>query len=113
MFYMTADKVRIYVHKFISELGCPNKYNGSYFLRDGICWALENPDNGRCLKKNVYCEIAKKYRTGVDNVERNMRTLVDKWWDNERCGGLFKKRPTNGELFHTLITKISIEIEAV
>lgn len=108
---MTAEKVRTYVHRFVSELGCPSKYNGSYFLRDGICWVLQNPDDCMCLKKNVYPNIAKKYRTGVDNIERNMRTLVDKWWDDGRCGGLFNKRPTNSELFHTLIMKISIDIE--
>ena len=110
---MTIDRLQVFIHKFIMDLGCPTKYNGTYYLRDGICSVLENPNDIGCLKKNVYLIVAKKYHTGVMNVERSMRTLVDIWWRDQRCGGIFAKKPTNRDLFHTLVARINTQPESL
>ena len=106
----TTEETRACVYKYILGLRCPSKYNGFRYLRDGVSIVIKNQDGIECLNKNVYLAVAEKYHTGVCNVERSMRTLVDKWWVSAQCGGLFDKKPTNAELFHTLAAKIFLEL---
>ena len=108
---MMTEKMRKRVHVFLMNRACPNKYRGVYYLRDGLCWAFDNLDNIGCLSKSVYLAVADKYATGINNVERSLRTLADKWWVLNQCGGLFDKKPTNAELFHTLVVKISVDFD--
>ena len=107
---ITPEKMHAHVYRYILDLNCPSKYNGFWYLRDGVNRVLENPCEVGCLRKNVYLAIAEKYRTDICNVERSTRTLVDRWWTLTHCGGLFDKKPTNAEVFNTLAARISLEI---
>jgi len=110
---MSEEKLQTLVHKFLTESDCPSKYIGFHCLRKGLCWKIMNPHIIGCLKKTVYAAIAEMYNTSVNNVERNIRTLIEKWWEADRCGGMLKNAPTNSELFHVLTAKLIISFELV
>ena len=106
---MTAE-LRMRIYKTILDFKYPVKYIGAYYLRDGIMHCLENPQVIDYMNR-IYCVIAKKHGTGTKNVERNIRTVINKWWDYDKCGGLFDKKPTASELVHTLVARITIELK--
>jgi len=99
------------VGKFIWKLGCPNKYDGYRYMLDGICIALQNGGEMLSLRKSIYEELARKYKTCPRNIERCIRNFIGRWWTLHKCAGLFDKRPTNSELIHHLVEYIQLEIE--
>ncbi len=82
--------------KIIRQFGITSKYKGYRYLLDAIHIAAENYDE--CLKvtKDVYPVIAHKYGVTKVSVERDIRTVIEKCWDNnktylqELSGFLFK-----------------------
>lgn len=98
------------VGKFVWKLGCPNKYDGYRYLLDGICIALQKGADMPCLRKSIYEELALKYKTDTRNIERCIRHFITKWWEEQKCGQLFEKRPTNSELICYLVEYIRLEI---
>jgi len=98
------------VGKFAWKLGCPNKYDGYRYLIDSVCIALQNGSEMMCLRKSIYEELARKYNTGIRNIERCIRHFICKWWVEHKCGQLFSKRPTNSELICYLVEYIRLEI---
>lgn len=99
------------VGKFIWKLGCPNKYDGYRYTLDGICIALQNGEL-LCLRKSIYEELARKYKTDTRNIERCIRHFICKWWAIQQCGQLFPKRPTNSELICYLVEYVRLGIGA-
>jgi len=99
------------VGKFIWRLGCPNKYDGYRYVIDGVCIALENGEL-LCLRKSIYEELARKYKTDTRNIERSIRHFIIRWWSLHQCGRLFVKKPTNSELICYLVEYVRLGIGA-
>jgi hypothetical protein len=97
------------VGKFIWKLGCPNKYDGYRYTLDSVCIALQSGEV-LCLRKSIYEELARKYKTDTRNIERCIRHFICKWWAQHQCANLFSKRPTNSELICHLVEYIRLEI---
>ena len=106
---MNTEEIRTQVCNYIWNLGCPNCYNGYNYLRDGICRAIEYPNEIGCLKKSIYFPVAKKYGTDTSNVERCIRTIVERWWMTNNCGSWFSSKPTNRQVLSTLAERIRVE----
>lgn len=70
--------------KIIRQFGITSKYKGYRYLLDAIHIAAENYDE--CLKvtKDVYPVIAHKYGVTKVSVERDIRTVIEKCWDNNK-----------------------------
>ena len=83
------------VLRFLIDFGFPTKLSGYHYLKDGMLFVLENtitPSN-----KILFSHLADKFNTDPDNIERCVRTLVDKHWRALGDEGLFDERPTNRE----------------
>jgi len=96
------------IHQFFSQLGCPYKYSGATYLQEVVCNAVNNNIAFGYLG-DLCAPIAKKYQTSTGNIERNIRTLISKWWEYDRCGEIFIGKPTVSEAIHTLISKVNAE----
>lgn len=75
-----------------------------------VCLAMEERSRLAHVTKEVYPEVAIRFRTSWRNVERNIRNVRDTIWENgererlEKISGIkFSKRPTNTELL-TILT---------
>lgn len=106
----TMSDIHRAVGKFVWKLGCPNKYDGYRYLLDGICIALQKGSEVLCLRKSIYEELAEKYKTDTRNIERCIRHLICMWWEENKCGNMFSKRPTNSKLICHLVEYIRLEI---
>lgn len=67
-------------------LGVGQSYQGYEYVVDGIRLVLEDSDRLKYITKSLYPDIAKKYHTSWNCVERNIRTVIDVIWrqDNEK-----------------------------
>ena len=89
--------------KIIRQFGITSKYKGYRYLLDAIHIAAENYDE--CLKvtKDIYPVIAHKYGVTKVSVERDIRTVIEKCWDNNKAylqelsGCKLSRCPSNSE----------------
>ena len=78
---------------------------------DGICLVLQKGGGEMmCLRKSIYEQLAKKYKTDIRNVERCIRHVIGRWWYRQKCGMLFERKPTNSELICHLVEYIRLGI---
>ena len=83
------------VGEFLFDFDFPTRVNGYQYLKEGMINILESdimPSN-----KILFCDLAKRFNTDVDNIDRCLRTLVDKMWATFAKMGWFTERPTNRE----------------
>ena len=89
------------VHAIISQLGVGYNYKGARMIESAVLLALEDPGALQLVTKWIYPQVAKELDTTPERVERNIRTVVEILWDNDRaafCRTLnrsFHRRPTN------------------
>lgn len=102
---MDAEKL---VRKFLLEHDFPTKVNGYHYVKDAIVNALECqvPD---CTKA-LYQDLAKKYNTVSDNIERCIRSFVEKTWQMLAVDGMFTGKPTNREYIWKCAEYISLDL---
>jgi len=82
------------VSNFLYNFGFPTRVNGYQYLKDALVKINENPS---LACKVLYIELAQKYKSDMEAVDRCFRTLVDKMWVRLCTEGLFSVRPSNRE----------------
>ena len=93
----------------ISTLGVGATYRGYRYLNYGIELCLEDEEYLLAISKQLYPEIAKKYKTTTGSVERDIRTVIRVCWENGydklQSYSLWplQVRPTAGEFFDILV----------
>ena len=76
---------------------CPTT-RGYTYLKQCIAIAVFDPESIHSINKTIYKQVATENGTTIDSVERCIRTLVTKWWENGLAkSDLFAKSPTNKE----------------
>lgn len=98
--------------QMIRNLGIPPHVKGYRYLKEAVKMAILSPYSMEGITKIIYPEIAKKYRTGVANIERAIRYAIGDAWKkhrNERWERYLsidlhqrKKSPSNSELISAL-----------
>lgn len=116
-----TENTRRYVTKVMLELGMPAHLSGYHFLRDAVCMSMEDMELVGSVTKLLYPEIAKKYRTTEQKVERAIRNMIEVSWKRgnellmEEMFGYSredgKKRPTNSEFIIGMSDKIRMDLE--
>ena len=101
------------ISDFLKSIGIPTNILGFKYLKTAIVIVLENPF-ATLVTKEIYPEIAKKYKTRSSCVERNIRTAIKHFFDNadsEIYDKLFRKSrtkmPSNSEFISTVVDYIS------
>ncbi len=94
------------IHKTLMKLGVKQSYSGYKFVVFGILNTINDIECLKYISKSLYMDIALKYNTTWQRVERNIRTVVSAIWktdDKEMlktiCGDRVIKKPNNKEFF--------------
>lgn len=101
---------RTNVEYLFRRLGFLYSYMGTDLLVDAVLLCYREPDAITAVTKRVYPEIAKQEGTKWRNVERNMRTALEAFWDrgnreflNDMAGFELRVRPSVGEIINYVV----------
>ena len=98
-------------------LGCgiPAHLNGYEFIRFGVQLIIEDKETVSSVTKLLYPEIAKKFHTTDQKVERAIRNAIEVAWNRntenfkQRMGfTIWKNRPTNSEFLAQMADKVKL-----
>lgn len=113
---MYYDKI---IKQTVLQLTRKQSYKGFSFVTYGLYLTLNDKSRLNHISKSLYIDIASKYNTTWQNVERNIRTLIDVIWrdkDNELlhkiCHGNIIKKPNNKDFF-ILLSDYILNIEEI
>lgn len=109
------------VTDMIHEIGVPAHIKGYQYLRDGIMMVVEDIEIINQITKQLYPDLAKKYKTTPSRVERAIRHAIEVGWGRgqiETVENIFgytvnanKGKPTNSEFIAMIADKLRIELK--
>lgn len=101
------------VEHIVRRLGFGYSYRGTNNLVDAVLLCYREPDALFAITKRVYPEVARQSGTKWRNVERNLRTAVEAFWDkgnrdllNRMVGFDLRVRPSVGEIISYIVAYI-------
>ena len=110
------------VTEFIHELGVPAHIKGYQYLRDGIMMVVDNIEVINQITKQLYPDLAKKYKTTPSRVERAIRHAIEVAWNRgqvETVESIFgytvnsnKGKPTNSEFIAMIADKLRLDLKS-
>lgn len=107
------DELLEQVEAELLRLGIPRALVGFRYHTDAIMWAVQEPGCTDFITKELYPDIARRHRVTASQVERSMRTAVQRCWSSERrealdemAGYHLTKRPTNSEFIQLVAAYI-------
>lgn len=111
--------IKISLTKLLHELGVPSHIKGYQYIREGIMILYNNPNIIGGITKELYPEIADKYKTTVSRVERAIRHAIEVSWNRGNLDFMDevfghsvdydKAKPTNSEFLVTVADKLKLE----
>ena len=116
------DSLEALVTNVIHELGVPAHIKGYQYLREAIMMVINDIDIINQITKQLYPDIAKKYKTTPSRVERAIRHAIEVAWSRgeqqavERIFGYTisaaKGKPTNSEFIAMIADKLRLELKS-
>lgn len=116
------ENLEALVTNVIHEIGVPAHIKGYQYLREAIMMAVDNIDVINQITKQLYPEIAHKYKTTSSRVERAIRHAIEVAWTRgkiEATENIFgytvnadKGKPTNSEFIAMIADKLRLEIKS-
>lgn len=110
------------VTNIIHEIGVPAHIKGYQYLRDGIMMVVDNIEVINQITKQLYPDLAKKYKTTPSRVERAIRHAIEVAWGRgqlEVAQNIFgytvssnKGKPTNSEFIAMIADKLRLELKS-
>ena len=117
-----GDNLEALVTNIIHEVGVPAHIKGYQYLREAIMMVVENIDMINQITKQLYPEIAHKYKTTSSRVERAIRHAIEVAWGRGKLDimqNIFgytvdsnKGKPTNSEFIAMIADKLRLEIKS-
>ena len=115
------DNLEALVTNVIHELGVPAHIKGYQYLREAIMMVINDIDIINQITKQLYPEIAVKFKTTPSRVERAIRHAIEVAWSRgeqasvERIFGYTisaaKGKPTNSEFIAMIADKLRLELK--
>jgi len=115
------ENLEALVTNVIHELGVPAHIKGYQYLREAIMMVISNIDIINQITKQLYPEIATKFKTTPSRVERAIRHAIEVAWSRgeqaavERIFGYTisaaKGKPTNSEFIAMIADKLRLELK--
>lgn len=109
------------VTNIIHDVGVPAHIKGYQYLRDGIIMAVNDVEIINQITKQLYPDLAKKYKTTPSRVERAIRHAIEVAWNRgqiESMENIFgytvnsnRGKPTNSEFIAMIADKLRLEIK--
>ena len=116
------ESLEALVTNVIHEIGVPAHIKGYQYLREAIMMVINDIDVINQITKQLYPEIARKYRTTPSRVERAIRHAIEVAWargKNEAVENIFgytvsaaKGKPTNSEFIAMIADKLRLELKS-
>ena len=110
------------VTNVIHELGVPAHIKGYQYLREAIMMVVNDIELINEITKQLYPEIAIRYKTTPSRVERAIRHAIEVSWTRgrlETTNGIFgytvsasKGKPTNSEFIAMIADKLRLELKS-
>lgn len=108
-----SDQYYFEVTKLLNSFKIPCDKIGYDYLRTAVLSCLETPELAKSMTKSIYPYIAKKFNSNIHHVERNIRNVIQKAYENngllminEYMGFVVYQNEykyTNSEMIHTFI----------
>ncbi len=115
------ELLEIKVTNIIHEIGVPAHIKGYQYLRDGIMMVVNNIEVINQITKQLYPDLAKKYKTTPSRVERAIRHAIEVAWNRgqlETVESIFgytvnsnKGKPTNSEFIAMIADKLRLDLK--
>lgn len=120
-FEKKEENLEALVTNIIHEVGVPAHIKGYQYLREAIMMVVDDIDMINQITKQLYPEIAMKYKTTSSRVERAIRHAIEVAWGRgklEATESIFgytvnanKGKPTNSEFIAMIADKLRLEIK--
>ena len=117
----TEDNLEALVTNVIHELGVPAHIKGYQYLREAIIMVINDIDVINQITKQLYPDIAKKFKTTPSRVERAIRHAIEvSWMRGEQASiekifgytiSAAKGKPTNSEFIAMIADKLRLELK--
>ncbi len=117
----TEDNLEALVTNIIHELGVPAHIKGYQYLREAIIMVINDIDVINQITKQLYPDIAKKFKTTPSRVERAIRHAIEVSWirgEQASIENIFgytisaaKGKPTNSEFIAMIADKLRLELK--
>lgn len=118
-----SSNLHVAVTKMLHELGIPSHIKGYQYIREAALIIFDNPDIIGGITKELYPELASKFKTTVSRVERAIRHAVEVSWNRgnldfmEELFGysvdIDKAKPTNSEFIVTIADKLRLDFHKI
>ena len=116
------ENLEALVTNVIHEVGVPAHIKGYQYLREAIMMVVNDIDVINQITKQLYPEIANKYKTTPSRVERAIRHAIEVAWGRgqmETVENIFgytvsaaKGKPTNSEFIAMIADKLRLELKS-
>ena len=87
---MNEVELERYVTDIMLEMGVPAHLKGYHYLREAIMMSGKDMETVSSVTKLLYPEVAKKYHTTDQKVERAIRNAIEISW-NRGCFSLWQR----------------------
>ena len=111
-----------YIAEVMLDIGVPAHLKGYHYLREVILLSGRDMELVSSVTKLLYPDIAKRFKTTDQKVERAIRNAIEVSWTRgntdtfERLFGYSvlqgKKRPTNSEYISRIADKMRLDMKA-
>lgn len=115
------ENLEALVTNVIHEIGVPAHIKGYQYLREAIMMVVKDIDVINQITKQLYPDIAEKYKTTPSRVERAIRHAIEVAWSrgkNDLVENIFgytisaaKGKPTNSEFIAMIADKLRLELK--
>ena len=97
----------------IRKFGVTSKYKGYLITVEAILMYIQKQDECLMNTKDVYPDLAKKFRVSTKIIERNIRSVIGVCWKNNKellltiANYILPKAPSNSEFLDVVAYYIS------
>ena len=115
------ENLEALVTNVIHEVGVPAHIKGYQYLREAIMMVIGDIDVINQITKQLYPDIARKYKTTPSRVERAIRHAIEVAWgrgQQDTVENIFgytvsaaKGKPTNSEFIAMIADKLRLEFK--
>ena len=115
------ENLEALVTNIIHEVGVPAHIKGYQYLREAIMMVIGDIDVINQITKQLYPDIARKYKTTPSRVERAIRHAIEVAWgrgQQDTVENIFgytvsaaKGKPTNSEFIAMIADKLRLELK--
>lgn len=110
------------ISKMLHSLGIPSHIKGYQYIRESIILIYKNPYIIGGITKELYPEVAERFKTTSSRVERAIRHAIEVSWnrgDYDYMEELFghsvdydRAKPTNSEFIATVADKLRLDLNS-